>query len=352
MKRSPLLPDPLPSGGGEGTKRSADAFLTELRSAIREFTSKSVLVAVSGGPDSVALLLGLGALCQEFALTLHAAHVHHGWRGAEADGDAEFVRNLGRSLHVPTEILQITSDHQPQMADKSREEGARDVRYQLLLQAATRTHCDVIAVGHTADDQVETVLHHIVRGTGLAGLAGMPSERRLTDAIRLIRPLLGVTRADVLQYLADRQQSYRVDATNADVNLTRNRLRHALLPLLREKFNPRVDAALLRLARQAGEATQLLDELAQHTLDQVLLQATEAECRLDASRLADESDVLIRQMLRRLWIQQRWPRQEMGQREWERLAELVQHPGAIDLPGGVTARRDAGPLILSRRDLV
>lgn len=332
---------------------SEPACLKALRQSCRELrlVGRRVLLGVSGGPDSVALLLGLHELQQELSVVLCAAHVHHGWRGAEADGDAEFVRNLGRLLDVPTEVLPITAEHQAELSEKSKEEGARDVRYQLLSEAALRNHCEAIAVGHTADDQVETVLHHIVRGTGLAGLAGMPAERQLTDSIRLVRPLLGVTRADVLQSLADRQQSYRVDVTNADVNLTRNRVRHKLLPLLRDEFNPRVDEALLRLARQARETTQLLDELAQQTLDHVLLQATETECRLDASRLAERPDALIRQSLRRLWIQRQWPRQEMGQREWERLAALVRGPGVIDLPGGVTAsRRDAGPLVLSRRD--
>lgn len=325
-----------------------DSLSAKLRASAAGLASTTVLVAVSGGPDSVALLLGLGGLRDELDMEVYAAHVHHGWRGAEADADAEFVLALGNALRIPTEVLPVTADDHSRLAGKSLEEGARDIRYELLVEAATRRHCDAVAVGHTADDQVETVLHHIVRGTGVSGLAGMPAERRLAGSIRLIRPLLHATRGEILRYLKDRQQPYRTDATNADATLTRNRLRLHLLPLLRNEFNPRVDAALLRLAHQAGETAQVLESLAQQLLDQALLSESDTEYRLDASLLAQQSEAVIRQTLRRLWIRRQWPRQEMGQREWERLTGLVFEPGAMDLPGGVSARRESGPLILSR----
>lgn len=308
-----------------------------------------ILVGVSGGPDSVALLAGLAELRAELNLELFAAHVHHGWRGAEADTDAEFVAELGRSFSIPTDVLHITPERKAAHAGKSVEEAARDARYELLIEAAGRTGCTAIAVGHTADDQVETVLHHILRGTGLAGLAGMPAERQLTESVRLVRPMLSVTRAEILQFLAERNQPYRTDATNVDAALTRNRLRIELLPLLRDLFNPQVDAALLRLAQQAAEATAVLDVLAEQILADVLLDETETGCRVDARKLALQPEPLIRQTLRQLWIRRNWPRQEMGQREWQRLTRLVSEPGSVDLPSGISARREGGPLILRRR---
>lgn len=330
------------------TITAADRFLTTLRQAWRrgEAESPRVLVGVSGGPDSVALWLGLVDLQSD----VQAVHVHHGWRGAEADADAAWVVELGQRLGIPTEILAISPELRAEQAGKSLEEGARDARYQLLIEAAVRHGCALIAVGHTAEDQVETVLHHILRGTGLSGLAGMPAERPLTDGVRLIRPLLNVSRADVLAFLAERNQPYRVDATNEDVTLTRNRLRLELLPLLREKFNSQVDAALLRLATQASETVSVVDDLATRLLAEVLLDETASGCRLNALRLSQASDALIRQTLRQLWIRRNWSRQEMGQREWQRLAGLVREPGAIDLPGGITARRVAGPLVIGRRN--
>ena len=141
------------------------------------------------------------------------------------------------------------------------EESARDVRYVYLQQVATEQHCGFVAVAHTADDQVETLLHHILRGTGLAGLRGMPAEREFGES-RLIRPLLTVRRADVEAYLTAIDQPFRSDATNAEERFTRNRIRHILLPLLRERFNPQVDAALLRLGEQAQDTTRVLHAIA------------------------------------------------------------------------------------------
>jgi tRNA(Ile)-lysidine synthase len=314
--------------------------------------SRRVLVGVSGGPDSVALLLGLVDLQDKMKFELLAAHVHHGWRGDAADDDAAWVAELGQRLRVPTEVLAVTPEQKSRHGAKTLEEGARDSRYELLSNCAAKHGCTLVAVGHTSDDQVETVLHHIVRGTGLAGLGGMPAERQLTDAVKLVRPLLNIARTDVLAFLAERRQSFRVDATNADVTLTRNRVRHELLPLLRTKFNRQVDAAILRLSCQASEAAALINELANKLLETALLDESESWARIDARRLAEHSPLLIRQALRELWIRQNWPRQEMGRAEWERLANLVTSPGAVDLPGGLSARRDAGPLVIRRRESV
>ena len=303
-----------------------------------------VLVGVSGGPDSVALLGALHALTADLELELRVAHVHHGLRGAEADADAAFVMQLGQQWHIPAEVLTITPAAKLVHGRKSVEEAARDARYELLSAAARQHGCPVLAVGQTANDQAETVLHHIVRGTGLAGLAGMPVARQLTESLRLVRPLLALTRADVLEFLTVRQQSFCLDATNADPKFTRNRVRGELLPWLRNQFNPQVESALLRLAEQAAEATAVLDGLAERILQTVLLEESESGCRIDAQRLSKEPDLLIRQTLRCLWIRRNWPRQEMGQKEWQRLSDLVQRPGTVALPGGLTARRTTGPL--------
>ncbi len=316
--------------------------------AAERLASASILVAVSGGPDSVALLLACAEVRAEFDLRLIAAHVNHGWRGAAAAADAAWVAELAAHWEIPAEILTVGPERQAELAGKSLEEGARDVRYALLIETARKHGCGFVAVGHTADDQVETVLHHVIRGTGLAGLAGMPRRRSLAPGIELLRPLLSISRADLLTWLEQRQQLFRIDATNTETVLTRNRLRLEVLPMLREKFNSQVDAAILRLAEQAAEAAGVIDAMAGRLLDQTLLAATETEFRLDAARLAQEPVPLIRAVVRELWIRQKLPRQEMGRREWERLAQLVLQPGAIDLPGGIHAERTRGPLILRR----
>ena len=234
------------------------------------------VVAVSGGADSVALLRALHAL--EKPVTV--AHVNHQLRGAESDADAAFVGDLCRSLDVPCRVKAI--DVAAIAAGDNLEATARNVRYAFFARVANETGAAWIATGHTADDQAETVLHRIIRGTGIQGLRGIhPSptppprgEGHSPSALgegaggrvaAVIRPLLTVTRAEVLAYLAALNQPFREDATNADPRFTRNRIRHELLPLLRT-FNPDVVAALAHLAEHAGDAHEVIEAVAAEVL--------------------------------------------------------------------------------------
>jgi tRNA(Ile)-lysidine synthase len=236
-----------------------------------------VVVGVSGGADSIALLHGLRALGRDHdhPLRLHVAHLHHGIRGADADADAAFVESLAADLGLPCirDHVDIPKLHAREPG--SREELARRERYRFFERAAARCGADHIAVGHHADDQAETVLHRIVRGTGLRGLAGMAPVRTLrgVEGCRLVRPLLCVTRKEILAYLESGGMAYRTDATNADRDLTRNRIRGELLPELARDYNPRVRAALVRLAEQAGGAYAFIDATAIKTLAAVTVRA-------------------------------------------------------------------------------
>src|SRR5262249_19663731 len=142
------------------------------------------------------------------------------------------------------------------------EAAARDARYHFLRSTAERLGARYVATGHTADDQVETILHHILRGSGLAGLAGVPRLRSPSAAVTLIRPLLTIERTEVEDYLRQLGQDYRCDASNLSTEHTRNRIRHELLPLLADRFNPHVRDALRRLGTLAGEAQEVLSGLA------------------------------------------------------------------------------------------
>src|SRR5262245_36914671 len=166
----------------------------------------TVLVAVSGGADSVALARALYQLRAPGEGRLVLAHYNHRLRGAESDGDQAFVEELGRQLAMPVAIGRQDGEKERARAGETEsaksEEALREVRYQFLVRTANETGTRYVATAHTADDQVETVLHNILRGTGLAGLAGIPRVRPLAGAATLIRPLLSVTRAEVIDYLA------------------------------------------------------------------------------------------------------------------------------------------------------
>ena len=311
---------------------------------------RRILVAVSGGADSMALLRGLVQLRRELSLALHVGHLDHQLRGPASAADAEWVERTCHSLQVPVTIgradVAQAAARAGKGAGKGIEETAREARYAFLEKAALEANCAVIVVAHTADDQAETILHHILRGTGLSGLRGIPRERKLESGIWLRRPLLEVERSTVLDYLNQVHQDFREDASNIDETFTRNRIRRRLLPLLTENFNPNVRQALLRLGQQADEAQQAFDELADGLLDRALESSSAHECRLKWQPFQDVPRHLIRETLSLLWRRVNWPRQKMGFDDWDELAEIVLCGGAATLPARIDARREGRWLVL------
>ena len=209
----------------------------------------SVVVGVSGGADSLCLLHVLAALAQEWALRLHVAHLNHGLRGAQADADAAAVAALAAAWRLPCTVALADTYARRAATGESLEEAARSLRYDFLARVAGDVGAVAVAVGHHADDQAETVLMHLLRGSGLDGLGGMrlrspwPSRSASSSALALIRPLLFTPRADIERYCAEHGLQPRHDASNDDPTLARNRIRHELLPLLAD-YNPQIRRVL------------------------------------------------------------------------------------------------------------
>jgi tRNA(Ile)-lysidine synthase len=308
-----------------------------------------MLVAVSGGADSMALLRGLLQLRSELALTLHVGHLDHQLRGPASQEDADWLYGVCQQLDVPLTIGRANVGQAALRAGTGIEETARDARYDFLQETARITRSRVIALGHTANDQAETILHHVLRGTGLAGLRGIPRERQLDSGIRLLRPLLDVERSTVRNFLGQIEQDFREDASNQDENFTRNHIRRSLLPLLAEEYNPQIRKALLRLGRQADEAQAAFDALAGSLLERTLDSSSSGECRLKCQPFQDVPRHLIRETMSLLWKRLGWPRQKMGFDQWDELARIVIEGGATTLPAEIDARREGRWLVLSRR---
>jgi tRNA(Ile)-lysidine synthase len=203
-----------------------------------------VLVAVSGGPDSVALLY----LLHKLSYPVVAAHLNHGTRGAESDADAALARALADRLGIP--FCEERRDVPAEVAREGRNfhEYARAVRYAFLCRAAREQGCAAVATGHHADDATETLLMRLVRGTGPRGLAGIPPVSDW-DGVRVVRPLIECRRSEILAYLGERGIEWREDSSNAQPKYLRNRVRRELLPLLERDFNPQVREGINRLAR-------------------------------------------------------------------------------------------------------
>jgi tRNA(Ile)-lysidine synthase len=216
---------------------------------------EKVVVAVSGGPDSVCLLSILYALREELGIELHIAHLDHQLRGADSKADAKYVSALAKKLKIPATIEARDVRAYRAKHRLTLEEAARDVRYDFLAETAVKTGAGKIAAGHTANDQAETILMHIIRGSGIKGLRGLlPISHRTSPSgpITIIRPLLALTRQETEEYCLALKLGPRSDASNLSLKPLRNRVRRRLLPELR-KYNPQIDAALLRLAENAAD---------------------------------------------------------------------------------------------------
>lgn len=318
-----------------------------------------VVVGVSGGADSVALLRGLAALNLARPGRLTAAHLNHQLRGAASTADREFVEGLCKRLGIDCHTGLWQAKDSPAGSSSGRqpdgvEAAARSARYEFLQSTAERLGFRYVATAHTADDQAETVLHHVVRGTGLAGLAGMSRARPLGEAVTLIRPMLAFRRSDVIEYLDALGQTYCEDETNRDPTFTRNRIRHELLPMIARDCNPRVIDSLVRLSAQAAEAQAVIDGFVANLSAQSIKRREPGVVEIALAPLAAVPRHLVRELLRTAWREQNWPLQAMGFDEWELLASMATmnpiEPSTTKriFPGTVTVERLGHLLVLSR----
>ena len=246
-------------------------------------TGAQVLAAVSGGADSVCLLYLLAQMREEWELEVRAVHVNHGLRGGEADRDAAFTENFCRALSVPCRVRQVDVRGLAASQGLSEEEAARNLRYQALEEEVEswekESGCPVrIAVAHHGDDNVETILHNLFRGSGLKGLGGIRPMRG-----RIVRPLLTVTRQEILDYLKEEGLEYCMDSTNGSGDYTRNRLRLQILPLIQSEVNERAAEHILQAAERMYQADVYLEEQARRWL----LQYGAAEGRADWNGAAE-----------------------------------------------------------------
>lgn len=291
-----------------------------------------LLVAVSGGPDSTALLAGLTELCPERGVTLTAAHVDHGLRGAEGAREGEAVAALAAQLGVRFSRRAVVVEPGP----GGVEARARRTRYRALARLAAEAGATRIATGHTQDDQVETVLLRLLRGAGRRGLGGMRPVRG-----RLWRPLFGVTRADVRRFLADRGLAFAVDRSNADLRFARNRVRRLLVPLLETEFNPRLGTSLAALADRLRDEDDFLDAAA--------LARTPAVLAGDGLRVAVAKEpAALARLIVRAWLE-RGARRGVGALHVARVLELAAGTGrgVVAVPGPARVLRE-GDLLVRR----
>jgi tRNA(Ile)-lysidine synthase len=242
---------------------------------------ETVLMGVSGGPDSVCMAHALHELngMEEFGWNLIVAHINHKLRGPESDEDERFVKTLAKRMGLPFVSIRANVKRLMKLQKLSPEEAARKARFKALRELAVREGAQKILLAHTFDDQAETILFRALRGTGLRGLRGIPSIRMISrkSDLFVVRPLLEVERADVNAYVKDNKLKVRTDPTNRDTAITRNYIRHELLPAIEDRLNPRVKYALVKLGQISRSFYVCMKEISKEIYEGVKLISKEGE---------------------------------------------------------------------------
>jgi len=322
-------------------------------------------VAVSGGADSVALLRLLIELRDELGVVLSVVHFNHKLRGKASDGDESFVARLAEKFGLTLHVGRGDVARKARQEKANVEDAARRARYAFFRRLTDGDQLDRVATAHTADDQAETVLAHILRGTGLAGLAGIHPE---TSCV--VRPLLNVRRGDLRKYLRAKKQVWREDATNRDTSRQRARMRKKLLPLLEKEFNPRAVEHLVALAEHARIDEAFLSALARLRC-KALARSENGSWRIGTRDITrplggtvfnaentEIAGVAIREavctrMIRRLVEVTRIKQGELSAQHVEAVLDFArqgENGKVLQLPGGVDVRRDDDALVFLPRD--
>ena len=313
-----------------------------------------LIVAVSGGPDSLAMLYALARLRDSLELRLHVAHLDHRLRGDESAADARFVEKTCRSLGVPITLEEADVTTHRRSERLSLEEAARDLRYDFLSRLSEQHGADGIALGHTADDQAETVLMNILRGTGLTGLRGMePAAERVFNErpVTLFRPLLGVSREETAVYCRALRLSPREDLSNQSIDIRRNRVRLELMPLL-EEFNPSIKDALRRLSESASRDLDYLEAEVDAHWPRVAL-VSRGCVRLERRAVSALAPGLRGHLLRRTVLAVKGDLKDIDQGHVDAIVRLLAGPSGktIDLPGGVRVSITYNHAIIGSSDI-
>jgi tRNA(Ile)-lysidine synthase len=293
----------------------------------------TILIGLSGGADSVALLRALCRIRGSEIGRIVAAHFNHRWRGEESNEDARFCLELCNSLGIDCIVGQAS----PSPNRLKTEDAARKDRYVFFRRTADRVGARYLVLAHHRDDQVETVLQRLIRGTSLRGLGGMPRVRRLSELTSLVRPMLSCPRRAIKKYLMALNQPFRTDSTNANPAWLRNRIRAELIPLLEANYAHQSSRSIARLAAESAEAAAFLEGVARRVMEETV----KFDVAGGGVRLSNYEGLhlyILRLVLMQIWKTMNWPEGQMTRRHWRKLAEdlackkngsLGQYPGAI-----------------------
>ena len=305
-----------------------------------------IIVAVSGGADSVCLLELLYEMRERWELSLYVLHVHHGIRGEEADRDAVFTEELARKYQLPFRLVRVRVPEEADRRGRSEEETGRILRYEALEQYRQEIKADRIAVAHHQDDQAETVLFHLFRGSGPKGLSGMPPRR---DAV--IRPLLFASRSDIQDYLREKGLTWCQDTTNQEMVYSRNRIRHQILALAQEHINPGAGRHIAQAAEKLAAWRSYIEEQGRQAYNRTVTREG-GRLFVKADVFAGEDPVLQSEILGAVFAELTEGARDIGQVHYEQVRELLSAPAGrhLELPGGLRVEKQYGRVCFQRKE--
>lgn len=308
-----------------------------------------VLVGVSGGPDSMALLHLLVDLRKEYNIELIVAHLDHMLRGKQSSADANFVEEIAIKLNIPFIIERGNVKAIASSSKMSTEEAARETRYDFFQKAAEKVGATKIATAHNMDDQAETVLMRLVKGSGSLGLSGIPYKRRLGDKW-VIRPLLDVKRVDIEKYLKRHKIPSRLDASNLKTLYLRNKIRHILIPLLEKEFNRKIKENLNLIARSLSDEFNYLNTTARRLYKRFAVETMTA-IEIDIKKLSRQHIALQRLIVREIICRLKGDLRRINYKHWQEVESMLYDVDKlnVDLPGGLKVIKKHNRLIFSKR---
>jgi len=301
------------------------------------FKGAKVVVGLSGGADSTALLLFLCSLKEKYDLSVYAVHINHGIRGKEADNDSKFSEELCKKMGVECRICNYDVRQIAKGKGISEEEAGRFVRYNEFEAEKSKRNADFIAVAHNMNDQAETLIMRMSRGSGSTGIAGIRPVRG-----SVIRPLIDCSRSDIEEYLNERGQEFCTDSTNLKEEYTRNKIRLNVIPYLKKEINSSADENIAKTAMLIRQEDEFLNKLAKEKLENIIISKSEKEVSLNADKLNEEEDVLKNRILRLAVMHIKPDIKDLSHSHMEFMFDTAKKGGRCDLPGGIKSETSCG----------